>query len=109
MPTKQLDPEERMRLMKFVCSFAWADLEVKDSEREFIKRLMKRLDLSSAEKKQVEQWLELPPAADELDPNEVPRAHRQLFVDTARAMIAADGVIDEQERENLRLLEMLLK
>lgn len=95
--------------MKFVCSFAWADLQVKDSEREFIKRLMKRFELSAAEKKQVEQWLELPPSAEELDPNQVPRAHRQLFVDTARAMIAADGVIDEEERESLQLLELLLK
>ena len=25
---EQLDRNERMRLMKFVCSFAWADLEI---------------------------------------------------------------------------------
>ena len=108
MPT-QLDHEDRLRLMKFVCSFAWADLEVRDEERQFVRRLMKRLELNPAEKKQVEAWLEVPPPAEELDPADVPRAHRQLFVDTARAMIASDGVIAANEREALSLLEMLLK
>jgi hypothetical protein len=70
---------------------------------------MKRLELNPAEKQQVEAWLEVPPPAEELDPAEVPRAHRQLFVDTARAMIASDGVIAANERESLDLLEMLLK
>ncbi|NLE46963.1 MAG: TerB family tellurite resistance protein, partial [Sandaracinaceae bacterium] len=37
---KSLDREERLQLMKFITSFAWADLEVKVSERSFIKRLM---------------------------------------------------------------------
>jgi hypothetical protein len=105
----KLDHEDRLRLMKFVCSFAWADLEVRDEERQFVRRLMKRLELSAAEKAQVEAWLEVPPPAEELDPAEVPRAHRQLFVDTAKAMIASDGVIAANERESLDLLEMLLK
>jgi hypothetical protein len=105
----KLDHEDRLRLMKFVCSFAWADLEVRDEERQFVRRLMKRLELNPAEKQQVEAWLEVPPPAEELDPAEVPRAHRQLFVDTARAMIASDGVIAANERESLDLLEMLLK
>ena len=105
----KLDHEDRLRLMKFVCSFAWADLEVRDEERQFVRRLMKRLELSPAEKKQVEAWLEVPPPPEELDPAEVPRAHRQLFVDTAKAMIASDGVIAANEREALDLLEMLLR
>jgi uncharacterized membrane protein YebE (DUF533 family) len=109
MPTRHLDREDRLRLMKFVCSFAWADLEVQDAERAFVKRLMKRLELTAAEKKEVEGWLEVPPRAEEVDPAEVPREHRQLFVDTARAMIASDGVIVENERESLALLELLLK
>ena len=108
MPSK-LDREDRLRLMKFVCSFAWADLEIRDEERAFVKRLMKRLELTPSEKKEVEGWLEVPPPAEEVDPAEVPREHRQLFVDTARAMIASDGVIVENERESLALLELLLK
>ena len=109
MPTKHLAREDRLRLMKFVCSFAWADLEVQEAERQFVRRLMKRLELTAAEKKEVEGWLLVPPPAEEVDPADVPREHRQLFVDTARAMIASDGVIVENERESLALLELLLK
>ena len=106
---KQLDREDRLRLMKFICSFAWADLEIQDEERAFIKKLVSELDLDDAEQAQVEAWLELPPRAEELDPAEIPRAHRELFLETARAMIVADGVIDEGEAENFALLEALMK
>lgn len=95
--------------MKFVCSFAWADLEVQDAERAFIKRLVKELKLTGSEKKAVDGWLEVPPKAEEVDPAQVPREHRQLFVDTAQALIASDGVIVENERESLALLKQLLK
>jgi uncharacterized membrane protein YebE (DUF533 family) len=105
----RLDSEDRLRLMKFVCSFAWADLEVKDEERSFVRKMMNRLGLSDEETKLVEEWLEVPPRAEELDPSEIPRAHRELFLDTARAMIVADGRIDQEEAENLVLLEQLLR
>jgi uncharacterized tellurite resistance protein B-like protein len=42
----QLDREDRLRLMRFVCSFAWADLEVQPEERAFVRRLIARLDLA---------------------------------------------------------------
>ena len=105
----QLDREDRLRLMKFVCSFAWADLEVQDAEREFVARLVRELELDAEETEQVEAWLEVPPAAEELDPSDIPRAHRQLFLDTARAMIVADGKIDRDEAETLILLDALLE
>lgn len=107
MPTS-LDTEDRMRLMKFVCSFAWADLEIKEAERAYVKRLMRRLSLTPDERKQVEGWLEVPPPAEEVDPADIPKAHRKLFVDAVRGMIMADGQVEEGERENLGLLEMLL-
>ena len=105
----KLDREDRLRLMKFVCSFAWADLEVQDEERSFIAKLVKQLELDDAEKKQVDDWLELPPSADELDPAEIPNEHRELFLETARAMIVSDGVIDRDEAENFALFEMLVR
>lgn len=104
-----LDREDRLRLMKFICSFAWADLEIQDEERDFVQRLVEQLELDEAEAAQVEQWLQLPPTADELDPAEIPKAHRQLFLDTARAMIVADGRIDADEAENFALFEMLVR
>lgn len=106
---QKLDREDRLRLMKFICSFAWADLEVQDEEREFIGRLMTQLELDEAERAQVADWLEVPPPADELDPADIPVAHREIFLDTARAMIVSDGKIDAGEAENFVLFEMLVR
>ncbi len=105
----ELDREDRLQLMRFVCSFAWADLEVTDREREFIVTLVDRLGLNDDERNQVDQWLEVPPHPDELDPEDVPREHRQLFLDAARAMILSDGEVDEVEAENLLILDQLLR
>ena len=63
-----LDREERLRLVKFVCSFAWADLEVQVEEREFVKRLVERLELDDAERGMVDEWLQVPPRPEEVDP-----------------------------------------
>jgi len=104
----KLDREDRMRLMKFVCSFAWADLRIADQERQLVHKMIRKLKLHPAEAKQVEQWLVLPPRPEEVDPNEIPREHRRLFLDYARDIVAADGDVSDEERENLSLLEMML-
>lgn len=106
---KGLDREDRLRLMKFICSFAWADLEIQDAERSFVGKLVKQLELDEEEQKLVQGWLELPPRAEELDPMEIPKEHRELFLETARAMIVADGRIDPEEAENFELLEQLVR
>ncbi|MFW6049573.1 MAG: TerB family tellurite resistance protein [Myxococcota bacterium] len=106
---KRLDREDRLRLMKFVCSFAWADLEVRDEERDFVARMVRSLELDPEERAQVEQWLQTPPRPEEVDPAEIPRSHRELFLRSARAMIASDGEVDPNEAENLELLEDLLR
>lgn len=105
---KQLDKEERLRLMKFVCSFAWADLQIAESEVKMVQKLVRKLKLDDDEQKQVEQWLELPPTAEELDPTQIPQEHRALFLTTVREMIEVDGDIAEEEVENFELLEQLL-
>ena len=104
-----LSREERLQLMRFVCSFAWADLEVTAEEREFIVNLVDRLELDDEESAEVARWLEVPPTADELDPADIPREHRQLFLDAARAMIMSDGEVDDVEAENLVILDQLLR
>ena len=104
-----LDREDRLRLVKFICSFAWADLEVQPAERKFVQRLVKELELDDAERDMVERWLEVPPPAEEVDPAEIPRAHRQLFLDTVRAIIVADGRVDVEEAENFALFDALLR
>jgi len=102
-----LSRDDRLRLMKFVCSFAWADLEVQDDERAFVGRLMKALGLEE-DREQIEAWLRRPPRPEEVDPTRVPRAHRELFLDAAKMLFNADGVVDPKERENFELLEQLL-
>jgi uncharacterized tellurite resistance protein B-like protein len=106
---KRLRPKDRLRLMKFVCSFVWADLEVKDSERAFVERIVKRLRLDEDEAAQVKAWLEVPPRAEELDPTTIPKEHRQLFLDTIRDVIVTDGEVSAAEWENLSLFEQLLQ
>ena len=109
MKLKKLTREDRMKLMKFICSFAWADLEVRTEERQFVARMIVRLGLDEDEAAQVQRWLDIPPRAEEVDPNAIPHAHRKLFLETAREMIGADGQITEEEEETLELLEQLVK
>ena len=92
-----------------MCSFAWADFEVRDEERAFIARTMRKLHLDDAEKAQVEEWLEFPPSPDELDPQTIPAEHRKLFLRVIRDVIAADGEVAEEERESLEILTQLLE
>ncbi len=108
MTLTELSKEDRLRLVKFVCSFAWADLQIADSERRFVHKLVRKLKLDNEERRQVEEWLDIPPRAEELDPAEIPREHRELFLTTAREMIEADGEIAEEEVENFALFEQLL-
>ena len=105
---KSLDREDRLRLMKFICSFAWADLQVEEAERDFVRKLVRELDLDQEEKELVNSWLEVPPRAEELDPAEIPKEHHEIFLETARAMIISDGKIAPDEAENFTLLETLL-
>jgi uncharacterized tellurite resistance protein B-like protein len=104
-----LDREDRLQLMRFVCSFAWADLEIADAEREFIVKMVIRLGLDEQEQAQVAGWLEVPPPVDDLDPADIPREHRQLFLDAAKAMIMSDGNVEDVEAENLIILDQLLR
>ena len=104
-----LNKEDRLHLMRFVCSFAWADLEITDREREFIVKMVIRLGLDDEEQGQVAGWLEVPPPADDLDPADIPKEHRQLFLDAAKAMILSDGTVEDVEAENLVILDQLLR
>src|SRR5262245_9187573 len=103
-----LSRDDRLRLMKFVCSFAWADLEVQDEEREFVKKMVRRLQLDDQDRKLVDGWLEVPPPPQDVDPTRVPTEHRQIFLEPVRGLIAADKFIDPEERESLKLFEQLL-
>ena len=104
----QLDRRDRLRLVEFVCSFAWADLEIKPEERVFISRLIRSLDLDEEEDLKVQQWLDRPPRIDDLDPTSIPQAHRRVFVEAIEGLISADGEISDEERDSFEIFKQLL-
>jgi uncharacterized tellurite resistance protein B-like protein len=105
---ERLNRRERMRLMKFVCSFAWADLEIRPEERQFVRKLINRLDLGPEEREQVQGWLDRPPEIESVDPTLVPHEHRRIFIDEIEGVIESDGEIAREERESFRLFEALV-
>lgn len=100
----RLDRAQRLQLVKFLCSFAWADLEVREEERRFVTRMVERLDLDAEERAAVREWIAHPPA---IDPTSVPAAHRVLFLEAVQGLIEADGEIAPEEAESLALLREL--
>ena len=106
---EELNDQDRTRLLQFVCSFAWADLEVSPEERKFVAELMERLRIEPEDKRRVRQWLQVPPSPDDVDPTAIPLEQRQLFYDAALGMIEADGRITPEERESFALFEALLR
>lgn len=104
-----LPPADRLRLMKFVCAVAWSDLRVAGEERLFVADCIRRLQFAPDEKAQIWQWLEVPPAPEEIDPADVPPEHRQTFIAALGKLVAADQTISHEERESLLLLSQLLR
>ena len=109
MSTPRLSSTARLRLLRFVCSFAWADLQVTPAERAAVQGLVRRLRLTAAEKRQVSGWLEVPPPADDVDPNDIPPGQRQLFLDEVRRVVGADGRLSGEEQSSYRVFERLLR
>ncbi len=103
-----LDRAQRLQLMQFVCAFAWADLSVHPEERAFVTRLVSRLGFEPDEEAQVKLWLISPPDSESVDPTQIPREHKRVFLAAIDGVIAADGVISQEERENLTVLKELL-
>jgi len=104
-----LNRDERLLLLRFVCSFAWVDLEVRAAERAFVSRLTRRLDLDEDENRQVEMWLAQPPSPESVDPALVPKEHRMRFIRAIESVIAIDGEISAIERQQLLSFAQLLR
>lgn len=104
----QLNAEARLLLLKFVCAFAWADLELKASEEQFVRRLIERLGLSAEETEQVEQWLVTSPSPESVNPKQIPEEYKRIFVEAIRAVIYVDGEVDADERAGFEQLKAAL-
>ncbi|MEQ1634766.1 MAG: TerB family tellurite resistance protein [Planctomycetota bacterium] len=105
----QLDTTAKMRLLEFVCSFAWTDLEVQQAERDLIMLVVGRMGLGAREAAVVKGWLALPPPAEDVDPTAIPSEHREAFFEAAVAVARADGRVVPAERDQLALFRDLLQ
>lgn len=105
---KELDQEQKLLLMGFCCSFAWADMELHPSERAAILKLVDRLHIDERGKAKVQQWLKSPPPPDDLDPYAIPKEARADFLAECEAIIRADGVVHPEETETMSLLTRVL-
>ena len=105
----ELTNEEKLRLLRFMCSFAWADLEIADKEREFVLDVVRRMGLSAEDAALAATWLDHPPSEEDVDPYDIPDAHRKLFLEGALKMVGADGVVDVMEAESFAIFEALME
>lgn len=109
MKLGSLSAHDRRQLLRFVCSFMWADLDVGPTEKTFVLSLAQRLNLPESEIEQVQEWLETPPPAEDIDPSSIPPEHRRLFLEAVEHAVASDGVINPPESESLALFRQLLR
>jgi uncharacterized tellurite resistance protein B-like protein len=103
-----LTEEDKLLLVAFVCSFAWADLEIAEEEREFVRALVSRLELDEEGVEKATAWLDHPPNEDEVDPFAIPPEHKRVFLQTVVDMVGADDIIDRMEIETYAIFEELI-
>ena len=104
----ELNRADQLRLLKFICSFAWADLKIRPEERSFVEHLVRKIGLDAQERAEVEAWLQAPPRPETIDPTSIPSNQRKLFLENIDAVIRSDGEISPEERENFELFKNLL-
>ena len=105
---ENLSRDDRMLLLRFVCAFAWTDLEIHQGERQFVERLIARMELSADDRAEALAYLHVAPSPESTNPKLVPKEHRRVFVDAVRALIYADGDVDAEERERFEKLKAAL-
>jgi uncharacterized tellurite resistance protein B-like protein len=105
---EQLSRDDRMLLLRFVCAFAWTDLQIRDGERKFVERLLERMQMSNDDRAEALGYLHVAPSPEATNPSLVPPEHRRLFIDSVRALIYADGDVDAEERDRFEKLRTAL-
>ncbi len=106
MNVDTMSPTTRKKLVQMACIAAWADLEIHDAERQVVFELATQLALPGTDLSEVESWLREPPP--DFDPYEIPNEHRAAFLEAFLEVITADGRIDPEESETIRLLRELV-
>ena len=105
----ELTTDEKLRVMRFICAFAWADLEIQSDEVKLIHQIMNALDLDKIHYPTVLGWLKRPPRAEDVDPLSIPDNLKEIILDAATGVILADGELQDSEMEMLELLQNILQ
>ncbi|MCA9515692.1 MAG: TerB family tellurite resistance protein [Myxococcales bacterium] len=106
MEIKNMDLPTRRRLIQLACVAAWSDMNLADVEKEVVLNLARELELGEDDTQRVKSWLANGPP--DFDPYDIPLAHRQAFLEAFTQVIAADGRIDPEESEAIRLIRELV-
>ncbi len=104
---KDLEERDRRQLLQLAVAAAWSNAEVAPEERRYILGLCAELAVGDAECAEVREWMEGP--APWVDPQEIPRAHRERFLSVLEDVLRADGTIDPTECEVLRGMREMLR
>lgn len=94
----RLPSDQRLLLLEYVCSFAWADRAVRPEERALVRRFARALAMTWEEAGQVERWLRAPPAPRPLGLDHLDPEARLVFLEAVEAVILADGAIADGEQ-----------
>ena len=96
-----------MQLFHFMCTFAWADMEIQQEEREMIERLMISLNLSPSQFQTVLTWLDDVRSLPDIDPYEIHPDFREQIYQAAEAIVLSDGEVTFNEKDMLDLLRQV--
>jgi uncharacterized tellurite resistance protein B-like protein len=106
MKIAAMSHDTRKSLVQMACVAAWSDLEIQDQEREVVFDLATQLALGPEDIADVKKWLEVPPP--DFDPYSIPREHRSAFLEAFLEVVTADGRLDPEESETIRVLRELV-
>jgi uncharacterized membrane protein YebE (DUF533 family) len=103
MNADELTEAEQIELMRFLCSFAWADGEVHDTERTVLEQVLGGLTLSPEARADAQAWLSEPPDMEGFDFGAISPEKRSAFIDQAFAVAAAHDGLGAQEIRHLKM------
>ena len=103
MSSDELTESERIELMRFLCSFAWADGEVQPQEKIVLEQVLGGLNMSPEARAEVEPWLTTPPDVEGRELETIDDAKRAAFIDFAYEVAAADGQIAADELKHMKM------
>jgi uncharacterized tellurite resistance protein B-like protein len=106
MSASTLNHEQRIQIVHLACIAAWSNLDVRDEERDVVLDMARQLGLSDTEMARVKGWLQDGPP--DFDPYTIPREHREAYLRAFLEVVTADGRIDLEESETIRVLRELL-